>query len=439
MTNFLLLGSLFLTFNLFASTTIEEEVYIRDTKSLSLIEQHPELVVDHLNSQGFELYGPKGTKKWLDQVGIAYEVAESHGHDKNNEEMSGYPSYEDITHSLKTIVAKYPHIMKLESIGKSVQGRELWMVKISDNVETDELEPEFKFISSMHGDEIVGRELMVSLLAEIGQNYGKDQELTDLVDNTEIYIMPSMNPDGSEKKSRSNANYKDLNRNFPDFILNSPNSTIGREPETVAIMNFQKNRNFALSANFHGGAVVVNYPWDTTKTRHPLDSLVKGLSLRYANLNPAMRNSREFKNGIINGADWYVVQGGMQDWSYFWHNDLQVTVELSDTKWPRYSEIPSFYKENRDGIVAYMKSIHQGAGFKLPNNFKTGTVQIWKKSWTGNAKSLGSYGFSKGEFYKVLEEGEYLFKVNIDGVTTPKTFETTVENKIYPNGNYKLL
>lgn len=198
-------------------------------------------------------------------------------------------------------------------------------------------------------------------------------------------------------------------------------------------MNFQASRQFALSANFHGGAVCVNYPWDSTKTRHPFDSLLQDLSTRYSIENRPMYTSREFDDGITNGADWYVVRGGMQDWSYVFHNDLQVTVELSDRKWPRYSQIPGFYKDNKESMMVYAEAIHQGAGFKLANK-TNGTVKI-KQLLNGRTKDLGQYGFRGGEFFKVLNAGEYQFTVNTNG--TVKTFKTSVEKgKIYSDGNY---
>src|SRR3989338_2459369 len=270
-------------------------------------------------------------------------------------------------------------------------------MKISDNVNSDEVEPEFKYISSMHGDEITGRELTIKLIEDLAAKYATDSEIRELIDSTEIFIMPSMNPDGSENEVRSNDNGRDLNRNFPDVSSQDANSDAGREIETQAIMKWQAQRNFALSANFHGGAVVVNYPWDSKMERHPLDALLQDISLKYADLNSEMRTSGEFSRGITNGADWYVVRGGMQDWSYVYHNDLQVTIELSDMKWPDYSDIPGFYERNKDSMLEFMKVVHQGAGFNFSNMNQTGSVKI-----TQGLKLIGNFAFTHGEFYKVL-------------------------------------
>lgn len=432
-----LIGSLFSLSAFAGMGKIEEEVFIPsyDKKLVKLIETHPELTLDHMSENGFELFGPKGTKKWLDSMNISY-LSTSHSHKKNHSVIDfGYPSFNEIETFLKKIAKDYPHIAKLESIGKSVDGKDLWVLKLSDNVGTDEKEPEFKYISSMHGDEITGRELMQFLIQDLVEGYGKDKRITDLINNTELYIMPSMNPDGSERKQRANANGYDLNRNFPNWN-ERVSSVKGRQPETIAVMDFQASRQFSLSANFHGGAVVVNYPWDSTRTRHPLDSLLQDLSIRYSYENAPMYRSREFKDGITNGADWYVVQGGMQDWSYVFHNDLQVTVELSNAKWPRYSQIPGFYKDNKESLLVYAEAIHQGAGFKFSTPVN-GSVKI--KRIVGNSeKDLGSFGFKGGEFYKVLPEGDYKFIVSQNGINS--TFETSVKKDIiFENGNYTAL
>lgn len=413
-----------------------EEVYITQTskKLIKMITSHPELTIDHLSSNGFELYGPKGLKTWLDDIGVDYKVAQAHSHNKNdNIDDAGYPTFSEITSFLKDLAAKYPHIMKLESIGKSVEGRELWVVKISDNVAVDELEPEFKYISSMHGDEITGRELSQFLIKDLLEAYGKNERITKLINNTELYIMPSMNPDGSKRRQRSNANGVDLNRNFPDWVRGDSNTTSNREAETLAVMKFQSQRQFALSANFHGGAVVVNYPWDSTYDLHPQDDLVTNFSLEYANLNPAMRSSREFDRGITNGAAWYVLNGGMQDWSHFWYNDLQVTIELSDQKWPRYRNIPGFYKDNKASLLRFPELIHQGAGFAFADKTTSGRVKITN---TTNNKVIGSFGFDRGEFYKVLDVGVYDFEV-LDSNNKAFGFTVNVDkNTIQKNGNF---
>ena len=120
-------------------------------------------------------------------------------------------------------------------------------------------------------------------------------------------------------------------------------------------MNWQKQRNFVLSANFHGGAEVVNYPWDTMGDKFPQEAYVKELSLEYSGLAPYIAASTAFKNGITNGYAWYEVNGGMQDWSIKYRNDLQITVELSNTKWPEYSKVDYYYQQNKSALIRFVE------------------------------------------------------------------------------------
>lgn len=422
--------------NVFSSVRIFEELYIpgKGPEVVRELIETGSVEIDHVTSEGFELYGPEGTSQYLDQLNIVYLDMKS---TKMNA-LSRYPSSAEIAQKLKKLAEKYPHIMELKSIGKSVRGQDLWVMKISDNVATDEVEPEFKYISSMHGDEITGRELSLLLIDEIGQKYGRDSEITELVNNTEIFILPSMNPDGSDMKQRGNANYVDLNRNFPDIVRDTESKPQGRAVENQHVMKFQASRHFALSANFHGGTIVVNYPWDSKYELHPLDAFIKELSQDYADLNPDMRSSQEFPGGITNGAAWYVVRGGMQDWSYFWHNDLQITLELSHRKWPDYSEIPRHYKNNRDSLFNYMKEVHRGAGFKFSGPKVSGSVEITQNYPV--TQNLGTFSFYGSEFYKVLPEGEYSFKIKNNNTKSVKVISTKVEkNQIPTNGHYILI
>ena len=131
-------------------------------------------------------------------------------------------NYEEMTALLEGYAANYPAISRLYSAGSSVEGRKLWVMEISDNPgEHEPGEPEFKYVGNMHGNEVVSREILLALVDFLLTNYGKDTEVSKMVDSTRIHIMPSMNPDGYENATegdcngvtgRANANGKDLNR-----------------------------------------------------------------------------------------------------------------------------------------------------------------------------------------------------------------------------------
>jgi len=109
-----------------------------------------------------------------------------------------YQSYEQLTKWLDDVSKSYPKIANFYSVGQSVEGRELWVLQLSENVQEERPlgRPMFKFVANMHGDEAVGR-AMVTILGEyLMQNYGKDNRVTTLLNTTDIHLMPSMNPDG---------------------------------------------------------------------------------------------------------------------------------------------------------------------------------------------------------------------------------------------------
>ncbi|MFA6236325.1 MAG: M14 family zinc carboxypeptidase [Bacteriovorax sp.] len=339
-----------------AKQIITESFWIHDSnpQTFELLKSRPELTIDHVKAGGFELYGPKGLEQFLQQNLIAYKPLES----ANKKLKSEYPTPEAIEKDLKTIAKKFPDITKLYSIGKSVKKRDLWVMKLSKNARVDDDRPEFKYVANMHGDEIVGREVMVRFIKDCTDNYGKDPRITNLLDKFQIHILVSMNPDGAAAGTRSNGNRADLNRDFPDFSTSDNQDTLAkREPETQAVMNWQSAHKFKLSANFHGGAEVVNYPWDTIPDRFPEETLIKELSHEYAQNAPYIAASTAFENGITNGYAWYEVDGGMQDWSIYWRRDMQVTIELSDNKWPDYSTIDFYYEQNRPALIRFIERI----------------------------------------------------------------------------------
>jgi predicted deacylase len=333
---------------------VEESYWIEsnDSALLSLLKSRPELTLDHIEKEGFELYGPTGLKAFLVQNNIPHfsmKVA-------SLKARAAYPTPEEIERELKSVTAYYPEISNMFSIGKSSQNRDLWVIKISKDVGVNDSRPEFKFIANMHGDEIVGREMMVRLIKDLLTGYGKDPQITNLIDRVQIYIMPSMNPDGAFAAKRGNGKNVDLNRDFPDFSTRDNSEALEkRQPETQAVMKWQRSRNFVLSANFHGGAEVVNYPWDTVAARFEKEAYVKELSLEYAGLSPYIAASTAFKNGITNGYAWYEVNGGMQDWSIHWRKDLQITVEVSDDKWPAYTMVDYYYNQNKPALLRFIE------------------------------------------------------------------------------------
>jgi predicted deacylase len=345
--------------NAWSSSQVNEGFWIKDNSKVIFesVKNRPELTIDHVSQEGFELYGPIGLEKFLIANHVSYSNLNEVSTNQTNSQ--GYPTPEEIELDLQSLAKKYPQLMKLYSIGKSSRKRDLWAVKLSRNASVDDDRPEFKYIANMHGDEIVGRELMLRFIKDCLEHYTTDKSIQNLLDQYQIHILVSMNPDGAKNMSRGNADGIDLNRDFPDFSTKDNQDTIDkRAPETQAVMKWQAQHHFRLSANFHGGAEVVNYPWDAISDPSPQDILVKDLSLEYSQNASYIGASTVFENGITNGFAWYKVNGGMQDWSIYWRKDLQLTIELSKNKWPKYSMIDYYYQQNRMALIHFIERIN---------------------------------------------------------------------------------
>ncbi|XP_048374644.1 carboxypeptidase D [Sphaerodactylus townsendi] len=343
--------------------------------------------------------------------------------------------FPDMEIFLRKYANEYPSITRLYSAGKSVEQRELYVMEISDNPGIHELgEPEFKYIGNMHGNEVVGRELLLNLIEYLCKNYGTDPEVTDLVQKTRIHIMPSMNPDGYEKSQegdregtvgRNNSNNYDLNRNFPDqfFQISAP-----LQPETMAVMNWLKCYPFVLSANLHGGSLVVNYPYDdgqrgiATYSKSPDDSLFQQIALSYAKENvemyqghpcPEMYPDEYFPHGITNGAHWYNVPGGMQDWNYVNTNCFELTIELGCVKYPKAEELPRYWEQNRRSLLQFIKQVHQGVkGFVLDATDGQGILNA-TVSIANIDHPVSTY--MGGDYWRLLTPGTYKITVSARG------------------------
>ncbi|CAA0842000.1 carboxypeptidase D- putative [Striga hermonthica] len=292
-----------------------------------------------------------------------FKMSEEEYIEKLEKLAQGYMSNTDLEREMKEFNSRCRNISRLYSIGKSALGVPLWALEISDMPGKIEAEPAFKFIGNVHGDEPVGRELLLLLANWLCNNYMKDPLVTLIVDNVHLHILPTMNPDGFSLRRRGNANSIDLNRDFPDQFFTMNDDMDSRQPETKAIMSWTENIHFTASASLHGGALVANYPWDGTEDKKryyygcPDDQTFRFLASLYSRSHYNMSLSKEFPGGITNGAFWYPIYGGMQDWNYINSGCFELTLEISDDKWPNATELPTLWEYNRMSMLNLVASL----------------------------------------------------------------------------------
>ncbi|KAK4317883.1 hypothetical protein Pmani_011062 [Petrolisthes manimaculis] len=349
----------------------------------------------------------------------------------------GYHNYSAMTDFLRAMSATHPNLTALYSIGKSVQGRDLWVMVVSSSPYQHIVgQPNVKYVANMHGNEAVGREMLLHLIEYLAKNYETDEYVRWLLDNTRLHIMPSMNPDGFEVakegtcqggQGRYNSRGFDLNRNFPDYFKQNNKRN---QPETEAVKQWVSKIQFVLSANLHGGALVASYPFDnspntifqqftSTPSLTPDEDVFNHLagvySFSHATMHlglPCKPGAPTFTNGTTNGAAWYPLTGGMQDYNYVWHGCMDITIEMSCCKYPMASELQKFWQDNRQALVQYMGEVHRGVrGFVKDEQDR----QVEGASMKIRGRDVGFQTTKYGEYWRILLPGRYTIEVYAAG------------------------
>ncbi|CAF1485827.1 unnamed protein product [Adineta ricciae] len=420
-------------------------------------------------------------------------------------EHDNHHNTEEMLAALDYIHAQCPDITHIYDLPlRSTENRPLRVIIFSDQPKIHEpLEPEFKYVANMHGNEVVGRELLLRLAEYLCQEYqNQNEQIQNLVDNTRIHLMPSMNPDGWEIAAeyawnttqdlafsdistmmkeygakdwimgRANANDIDLNRNFPNldkfiyaynhhshhknnhldmetFRLLLKDHDCMKKPyqiETVAVAFWIMKSPFVLSANLHNGDLVANYPYDTSENNHkqysgsPDDYLFRQLAEAYSYAHKQMSSpgqrcdNEHFKDGITNGAAWYPVCGGMQDFNYLASNCFELTFELGCDKFPPGKELKSLWDDNQHSLIQYMMKTHIGIKGLIRNeegeSISNAGIKIYHiKDGELNYIDHDVKSNLDGDYYRLLPDGLYAIEVNSLGYKKAIQY-VTVQNQI---------
>lgn len=357
--------------------------------------------------------------------------------------LQAYPTFQQYADQMNDFATDHPSIAQLVDIGDSENGKDLLFIKLSDNVTTHEQEPRVLLTSSMHGDEIIGYPMMISLidfLIEVYNDPGhaRHAEIKNLIDNSEIWINPLSNPDGMfasdltnyddvSGATRANFNNIDLNRNYPAPTGNPHPDGEVYQSETIAFMNLADTYHFVISANFHSGREVMNYPWDTwtvAQGRHADDDWYKYISTEYANHAQADSPSGYFNfdpdpnapPGVTHGATWYQVDGGRQDYMNHDKQCRELTVELSEEKPIHVDLIDDHWDYNRDALVDYIKQGTYGFRGVVKDANTMAPIQA-KITMVGHDDNKGSWVNTElpiGDFYRPIKAGTYTILIEAD-------------------------
>jgi carboxypeptidase T len=284
---------------------------------------------------------------------------------------SDFPAYDSLYHNYPEMVADieataaaHPGIVSVFSIGRSYRGRNIWAAKVSDNVATDEDEPEVLIDALHHAREHLTVEQALYVLHTLANDYGTDPEVTNLVDSREIWIIFAVNPDGFaydltgnpyrawRKNRQPNGNGTvgtDINRNY-GYLWGCCGGSSGRPvawdyrgsrpfsaPETRAVRDFVASRvvngvqQIRTHITLHTNDELILWPYGHTKTDVPPD-MTRDDHKAFVALGGAMAAMNGYT--AEQSSDLYVTDGDEIDWLYHRYRIFTFTFELYPKEQP---------------------------------------------------------------------------------------------------------
>jgi hypothetical protein len=327
----------------------------------------------------------------------------------------GYSSYSEMRDDFVAYAAAHPNIAQLEVLGLSVQGREIFGLKISGNVSAEEDEPELVFFGSIHGDEFASAEVPYLYALYLCDNYGVNPDVTQYVDGNEIWCIPMINPDGHEAGNRNNANNVDLNRDF-GFQWDgwggssAPHSQI----ETRAVREFCLDNNIALSSTMHCSGNVFLHPWGFGPNATPDAGVIQTVGDAYT----TAANYTLMSSWVS-----YETHGELVDYLYGSHGGLIYTAEISNS----LGALATTYSRNEAGMNAFNE--HVGRGLHGVITDAQSGAPLWAAVWI-DGNSVPAYTDPQlGDLHRIVAPGAYDLTVwapgyvaqAVSGVVVPGT------------------
>ncbi|CAI5658643.1 inactive carboxypeptidase-like protein X2 [Oreochromis niloticus] len=376
-------------------------------------------------------------------------------------------SYKEMRQLMKVVNEMCPNITRIYNIGKSQSGLKLYAIEISDNPGEHEVgEPEFRYTAGLHGNEVLGRELLLLLMQFMCLEYlSGNQRIRHLVEETRIHLLPSVNPDGYEKAfevgseligwslGRWSNDGIDIHHNFPDLnaILwaaeakkwvprkmfnhhvaipdwyQSTNASVALE--TRALIAWMEKMPFVLGGNLQGGELVVTFPYDRTRsqgvvreqTPTPDDHIFRWLAFSYASTHRLMTDAnrrvchtQDFakEDGTINGASWHTAAGSMNDFSYLRTNCFELSMYVGCDKFPHESDLAEEWENNRESLLVFMEQVHRGIKGVVKDHQGRGIANaiISVEGINHDIRTAAD-----GDYWRLLNPGEYRVTARAEG------------------------
>ena len=361
------------------------------------------------------------------------------GSNRAEYDWDAYPTYPDYEDMMWRFASEHPNRCTYLELGTLDSGRKLLCCRIN-NGQTDG-KPKFLYTSTMHGDETTGFMLMLRLIDELCTS--NDPRILNLVNNLDIFICPNTNPDGTYYSGdhtvygarRNNANDVDLNRHYPDFVSGPhPDGNWCYQDETRWLINFAKDFNFTMAANFHTGSEVVNYPWDNLTQFSADNAWWEMVCREYADLVHEACYATDstyltnFNDGIVRGCVWYMISGGRQDYMNYYAQCREVTIECSRVYTPNATLMPMYWNFNHNSMLRYMEQclngIHGTITDAVTGEPIEATVSI--VGHDNNGSEVSSH-LPVGDYHRPIKGGTYNVTYSAYGYE-PQTVTITIND-----------
>ena len=350
-----------------------------------------------------------------------------------------YPTYSVYLQMMNNFQTNFPELCEIDTIlANTTLNHKILAARISTTLGTSQNKPAFLYSSSMHGDEICGYVLMLRLIDYILNNQS-DTLVKRILDHVDLYICPLENPDGTFPISnttvsgsvRSNAAGYDLNRSYPIVGYSTqPNVSIS---EITSMLQFIEEKKIMMAANFHGGAELYNYAWDSytsSQLEHPDRDWWIQIGNQFLDTIRMYAPSTYFddEGGVTNGGDWYVVTGSKLDCLNYYHQCRDVTIEISLQKQTNSTNLPNYWNYLNRSLLDYIYQSSLGISGLITDSLTQDPIEalVFISSHDNNQSCVYSF-LPSGKYYRPIQTGSYNVTFSSPGYRS-KTLFVTVQN-----------
>ncbi len=389
----------------------EMEVKVQINSKADALKLHALKLDGDLFADGALMYVTPDELQQIDAAGLSYRItiADMNAHYRDFWQTDeAYHSYEDIIALADSLADNFPDICERRMFGTSLGGRQLSALKISDNVSVDENEAEVMFDGGIHGDEIGGAENIIRFARDLCLGYGNNTQITELIDNREIWLYLMVNPDGRANMSRTNNNGVDLNRDW-GYMWDEWGGSTGAysQVESRALRACSFSNQFVVHTTYHSGTEMISYPWSYRPNPAPDHAQIDQLAALYSTTSGY--SNLDYGQGY---SGMYAINGSTKDANYGIMGSISWSIEISYDKQPPASQIMTYYNNNKPSMLMLIEY----AGYGLEGTVTDATTGDPVAAVIFTDDYLPTYTDPEvGDYHKYVLEGTYDILVKANG------------------------